>query len=161
MLRYVPDSQWRYSESFVLIFCDLKKPQLLSCWQLFLQMLSRQIISPKRQCGWRQKVPLQKKNLLNLFHAHLCHTYCSTNQTEKSAPAWQLHVTWRSWWYEGNCESTEFFTNSPIYNNTFGDLSELVYIVKIDLDSFDIWCIWEINTGQYVLIMHCQLVLTE
>ena len=42
---------------------------------------------------------------------------------------------------------------------TFGDLSELVYLVKIPLDSVDIWYILEINTGQRMLIKHCQLVL--
>ena len=34
MLRYVPDSQWRYLEFSFLIFCDLRKQQPLSCWQI-------------------------------------------------------------------------------------------------------------------------------
>ena len=46
-----------------------------------------------------------------------------------------------------------------IRTKAFGDLSQLIYIVKIHLDSVNIWYIFEINTGQHMLIMHCRLVL--
>ena len=46
-----------------------------------------------------------------------------------------------------------------VSHSPFGDLSELVYVVKIPLDSVDIWYIWKINTGQHMLIKHCWLVL--
>ena len=58
-----------------------------------------------------------------------------------------------------NVQAINFKNNSVQLLISFGDLSELAYIVKIPLDSVDIWYIWEINTGQHMLIKHCRLVL--
>ena len=60
------------------------------------------------------------------------------------------------------CESLSDGPPKGIYQLlvlAFGDLSELIYVVKVPLDSVDICHIWEINTGQHMLIMHCWLVL--